>query len=102
MKILHQNGYSEEELRQYRMPIYSNLLECGQALAEAMRKFDVKPASARVYKEMDYISKYQLSADPSDPISPAVGEAMTIMWNDPSAPEVVVRQNEFYFMDSAA
>ncbi|KAI5305888.1 hypothetical protein KEM56_002974 [Ascosphaera pollenicola] len=102
MKILHQNGYSEEELKSYRMPIYSNLLECGQTLAEAMRRFEVKPASARVYKEMDYLLKYQLSADPSDPISPAVGEAMTVLWNDPSVPNVVSRQNEFYFMDSVA
>ncbi|KAI5287996.1 Guanine nucleotide-binding protein alpha-2 subunit [Ascosphaera aggregata] len=102
MKILHQNGYSQEELQSYRGPIYSNLMECAISLIQAMREFDIKPTCTKVYAEMEYLSTYQLSADPSEPISPAVGEAMTTLWSDSSVPALVARQNEFYFMDSAA
>lgn len=43
MKIIHQNGYSVEELAMYRLTIYKNLVDCGKALVMALRKFDIDP-----------------------------------------------------------
>lgn len=43
MKIIHQNGYSVEELAMYRLTIYKNLVDCGKALVMALRQFDIDP-----------------------------------------------------------
>jgi len=43
MKIIHQNGYSVEELAMYRLTIYKNLVDCAKALVMALRQFDIEP-----------------------------------------------------------
>ena len=43
MKIIHQNGYTVEELAQYRLTVYKNLVDCAKALIDAMRQCDIFP-----------------------------------------------------------
>ena len=38
MKIIHQTGFSRDELLTYRMTIYRNLVDSAQAIVLAMRK----------------------------------------------------------------
>ena len=42
MKIIHQNGFTQEELLTYRMTIYRNLVDSAQAIILAMRKIGVE------------------------------------------------------------
>jgi guanine nucleotide-binding protein G(i) subunit alpha len=46
MKIIHQNGYTLEELAMYRLTIYKNLVDCAKALVQALRQFNIEPESA--------------------------------------------------------
>ena len=46
MKIIHQNGYSMEELAMYRLTIYKNLVDCAKALGMALRNFNIEPENA--------------------------------------------------------
>ena len=41
MKIIHQNGYSRDELVSFRPTIYKNALESVQLLVSAMRRLSV-------------------------------------------------------------
>jgi hypothetical protein len=41
MKIIHQNGFTREELLTYRPIIYKNVLDSAQAIVLAMRKIGV-------------------------------------------------------------
>jgi guanine nucleotide-binding protein G(i) subunit alpha len=43
MKIIHQNGYSSDELMLYRLTVLKNLLDSAQALVLALRKFMLEP-----------------------------------------------------------
>lgn len=43
MKIIHQNGYSADELMLYRLTVLKNLLDSAQALVLALRKFQLEP-----------------------------------------------------------
>jgi guanine nucleotide-binding protein G(i) subunit alpha len=45
MKIIHQNGYSREELLAFRPLIWKNLLESGRDVVQALAKFDLQPLS---------------------------------------------------------
>lgn len=43
MKIIHQNGFTKDELESYRPIIYKNVLDSAQAIVLAMRKIGVEP-----------------------------------------------------------
>jgi guanine nucleotide-binding protein G(i) subunit alpha len=45
MKIIHQNGYTVEELAMYRLTIYKNLVDCARNLVLALQQFDIQPES---------------------------------------------------------
>ena len=40
MKIIHQNGYTADELMAWRAAVYKNLLESAHTLIAGVRKFD--------------------------------------------------------------
>ncbi|RDL35722.1 p-loop containing nucleoside triphosphate hydrolase [Venustampulla echinocandica] len=100
MKIIHQHGYSVEELSMYRMTIYKNLVDCAKALIAAMRQFDIQPTIPLNYERIDYLVDYQVVTEPPT-IDPEVGIAIQSLWKDPSMTAVMERQSEFYLMDSA-
>ena len=43
MKIIHQNGYTKDELMLYRLTILSNLLTAARTLVTGLRKFTLEP-----------------------------------------------------------
>ncbi|KAJ5664224.1 hypothetical protein N7507_004955 [Penicillium longicatenatum] len=96
MKIIHQNGYTVEELALYRLTVYKNLLDCAKALIEGYRLLIL---SRRDY--LTFLDEYHVDPDPNMPLDPKVGDAVAYLWNDPCTSTVLERQNEFYLMDSA-
>ena len=101
MKIIHQNGYTVEELVLHRVTVYKNLMDCAKALIIAMHQFDLEPSSAKVREAMEFLEMYSVDSDPETPLDPKVGESVTYVWNDPCTAQVLEHQNEFYLMDSA-
>ena len=101
MKIIHQNGYTVEELSLYRLTIFKNLVDCAKALIGAMRQFDVAPADETVGKYCDYLLEYQVDPDPQKPLDREVGDAVIALCGDPSYQQTLEHQSEFYLMDSA-
>ena len=39
MKIIHQNGYSQEELLMYKTTVYKNLQDCAKSIINALRMY---------------------------------------------------------------
>ncbi|KAJ5682458.1 hypothetical protein N7462_005623 [Penicillium macrosclerotiorum] len=101
MKIIHQNGYTVEELALYRLTVYKNLLDCAKALIEAYHHFSLEPSSQKVQDYIAFLEEYHVDPDPNTPLDAKVGDAVTYLWNDPCTSTVLERQNEFYLMDSA-
>lgn len=101
MKIIHQNGYSVDELALYRHTIYKNLVDCAKALIGATRQFDIELQDPANKENCNYIMEYSVDPDPHQPLDPKIGEAIKSLWNDPCIPKVFEHQNEFYMMDSA-
>ena len=101
MKIIHQNGYTVDELALYRLTVYKNLVDCARALVGAMRQFGIEPGDPRNQEYGDYVMEYQVDPDPHAPLDPMVGEAVTSIWKDTSMSAVLDHQSEFYLMDSA-
>lgn len=101
MKIIHQNGYTMDELALYRLTIYKNLIDCSKALIGAMRQFDIQCKNPANEQYCNYLFEYQVDPDPHTPLDPKVGTAVTSLWKDPSMDSLMERQSDFYLMDSA-
>ena len=101
MKIIHQNGYTLDELALYRLTIYKNLIDCSKALIGAMRQFDIQVKNPVNEQYCDYLFDYQVDPDPHTPLDPKVGTAVTSLWKDPGMEALMERLSDFYLMDSA-
>ncbi|KJX93145.1 Guanine nucleotide binding protein (G-protein) alpha subunit [Zymoseptoria brevis] len=101
MKIIHQNGYSHDELQLYRHTIYKNLIDCAKALVGAMRQFEIEIENEANRAHCDTIMEYTVDPDPQQSLDPKIGEAVASVWKDPCISKVFDHQNEFYLMDSA-
>lgn len=101
MKIIHQNGYSVEELSMYRLTIYKNLLDCAKALGMALRNFNVEPETPGNMDNLDFIMEFQVDPDPTVHLDPRLPTAIVALWKDPCIAKIMEHQNEFYLMDSA-
>lgn len=101
MKIIHQNGYTKDELALYRLTIYKNVLDCAKALIGAMQQFNIEPANPQNRDNGDYLLDYQVDPDPHTPLDPRVGTSVISIWKDPCIADIMEHQSEFYLMDSA-
>lgn len=101
MKIIHQNGYSKEELLNFRLIVYKNLIDSAQAIILACRKLGVDPEDPANRINADVILEYRIDSDPSNVLSPEIALAIESLWHDPIIPSVMDRSSEFYLMDSA-
>jgi len=101
MKIIHQNGYTVDELALYRLTIYKNLIDCSKALISAMRQFGIEPVMEVNREYTDYLLDYQVDPDPHTPLEYKVGNAVESLWRDGCVEVLMERQSEFYMMDSA-
>ena len=101
MKIIHQNGYTVEELSLYRLTIFKNLVDCAKALIGAMHQFEIEPNDPKVGEYCSYMMGYQVDPDPQKPLDREVGNAVIAICNDPCFGQTMEHQSEFYLMDSA-
>jgi guanine nucleotide-binding protein G(i) subunit alpha len=102
MKIIHQNGYTQEERALYRLTVYKNLIDCMKSLIAAMQQFEITPESQEVKDYIAYIEEYNVDPDPDSTLDPKAADAVEAIWHDPSANKTMERQSEFYLMDSAS
>ncbi|CAN9175130.1 unnamed protein product [Alternaria alternata] len=96
MKIIHQNGYTQDELAMYRLTIYKNVIDCAKALIGAMRQFDVTPEKPGNAELCDYLLEYTVDPDPEKPLDVRVGQAITSMWSDPCVGKVLEHSSDFF------
>ncbi|KAI6117778.1 guanine nucleotide binding protein, alpha subunit [Pisolithus thermaeus] len=102
MKIIHQNGFTNEELMTYRPTIYRNTLDSAQAIVLAMRKINVDCVNPLNRENVDKILDYRVDASPSFVFSSDIAKAIHDLWQDPIISTVLDHSSQFYLMDSAA
>ena len=101
MKIIHQNGYTQEERALYRLTIYKNLVDCMKSLIGAMHQFELEPEEHSTKDYMAYLEEFNVDPDPDTTLEPKAAEACEAIWKDPVSAKTMERQSEFYLMDSA-
>ncbi|KAL9077946.1 MAG: hypothetical protein Q9157_003128 [Trypethelium eluteriae] len=96
MKIIHQNGYTVDELAMYRLTVYKNVVDCAKALIAAMRQFDILPEAPGTQEYCDYLMEYSVDPDPHSALDVRVGQAVTALWKDPSIPKILDHSSDFF------
>lgn len=99
MKIIHQNGYTKEELLNWRVTVYRNIIQSAQAIVNALNQFEYRLASEKLEYEAQKISEYRLEEN----IDPFIIDAVISIWHDPAVTLLLDQKStEFYLMDSAS
>jgi len=123
MKIIHQDGFKEHELAEYRPIVYKNVLESAQQVVIYMKKIglECEEYSNRVrchglYWRMrrllilllrkalaEKVLEFKLDTSTTTPYFPTeIAEAIHQLWKDPIIPKIMdEHSSEFYLMDSA-
>jgi guanine nucleotide-binding protein G(i) subunit alpha len=101
MKIIHQNGYSVDELNMYRLTIYKNVIDCAKALIGAMKQLEIDPETDINKEYATYLADYSVDPDPEKPLDSQVGQAVSSLWRDACISKLMEHSTSFYIMDSA-
>ena len=99
MKIIHQNGYTREELVAFRPGIRKNTLECMQSLVLAIRNLSIPYHNALCVPIADDILKFDLHDPPY--FDEAFGEKLQTILLDDACAKAMEMSSHFYIMDSA-
>jgi G-protein alpha subunit len=102
MKIIHQNGYTIEELEKYRLAIYDNLIDSIQSVILEMQKLGIEPEREENKALCAKLMEYSVSKDPDEVIGKDIGDAISSIWSDPCISEVIKRSDQFYLTEYAA
>ncbi len=102
MKIIHHNGYSQEECLVYRDIIRSNALQSMKALIAATHKLSVpiddSENKARAAKINEYDQEALLNI--AKVYTPELGQDLELLWKDKGIQGVYARRSEFQLLDS--
>ncbi|OAX33137.1 guanine nucleotide binding protein, alpha subunit [Rhizopogon vinicolor AM-OR11-026] len=102
MKIIHQNGFTKDELMTFRPTIYRNTIDSAQAIILQMRNMNVECITLANRVCAERIIEYRVENTPNFIFSATIARAIHEMWQDPIIPKVMDRSSEFYLMDSAS
>lgn len=101
MKIIHQNGYSKQELYMFRLSVIKNLIDSVRAIALALRLLGMEPERLESREAADVLTQYEVPADANAYLPPEIGQLIQTLWSDPIIPRLLERRSEFYMMDNA-
>ncbi|KAG8974264.1 Guanine nucleotide-binding protein alpha-2 subunit [Tulasnella sp. 425] len=102
MKIIHQNGYTPDELAVFRLVVYKNLVDSARDIVLAMKKIGVDCVEGINRAHAAQILDYEVLSDASFRLSPDIANAIDSLWKDPIIATVMDHSSEFYLMDSAS
>ncbi|POW19528.1 hypothetical protein PSHT_04523, partial [Puccinia striiformis] len=87
MKIIHQNGYTREELLLFKLTIYKNVIDSAQAVVVAMRKLKLDPVEDINQSYSDKILDYRLDFNQfGGGLNPEIVRSIESLWHDPIIP----------------
>ncbi|KAF5355149.1 hypothetical protein D9756_005731 [Leucocoprinus leucothites] len=104
MKIIHQGGFTTDQLLEYRPIICRNVVECARSVVIYMRKTGIECQEITNRPLMEKILDYNPESYGGFDVhfSPDIAEAIHQFLKDPIVPRVIEdHMSEFYLMDSA-
>eukprot|EP01120_Amphizonella_sp_Union-15-10_P000992 TRINITY_DN1105_c0_g1_i1.p1 TRINITY_DN1105_c0_g1~~TRINITY_DN1105_c0_g1_i1.p1 ORF type:complete len:352 (+),score=94.31 TRINITY_DN1105_c0_g1_i1:52-1107(+) len=98
MKIIHLQGFTEEERLNFKDIIHSNIVNSMQTLIQAANRFEME-ISKKLESKVEAI--LNLNIYPLD-VNPEIGADIAALWKDKTIQKAFERSSEYQFFDSAA
>ncbi|AMD22465.1 HHL305Wp [Eremothecium sinecaudum] len=106
LKILHQNGFSKQELLEYKPFIFDNIIETGKDIINARHEFGVELEDHAGITEKDFelILNYRGADVREEAITPDLKFVLSRLWELPSTQKMLKgeHQSSIYLMDNAS
>lgn len=100
MKIIHGDGYSEEELKSFKSTVHSNLVACVVAVLKGMEKLNIDLQNPSNKAHASAVIKFPIPLEKGAMIPPEIGEGIKLLWQDKGFTECVKRAYEYQLSDS--
>ncbi|EJS44038.1 gpa2p [Saccharomyces arboricola H-6] len=104
LKILHQNGFTDQETKEYTPLIYQNLLEIARNIIQARTRFSVhlEPDCRLTQQDLSKVLSYEMPNNYTDQFPPDIAAVISELWALPSTQRLITGPNasKFYLMDS--
>lgn len=101
MKILHKNGFSQQDLEMIRPVVYSNTIQSMLAILRAMYFINIEFGDAERQKDAQVVYATVHAQRDSEPFSEELSLAMQRLWKDTGVQQCYMRSNEYQIDDSA-
>ncbi|CAB3398326.1 unnamed protein product [Caenorhabditis bovis] len=88
MRILHNKGFSDEEMQQQKKIVYNNTVTAMNALLKAMVKYNISFAHSARENDAKVIADIVKQSKESEPFTPELTVALTNLWNDKAVREL--------------
>ncbi|CAH1787847.1 unnamed protein product [Owenia fusiformis] len=101
MKILHHNGFSEDELIHMKSLIYSNTIQAIYNILDAMENLEIELEDPQYKRDAESV---EMLCDPINrghmDMTPEIGNAIRNLWTDKGVQKCFQRSNEYQLDDS--
>jgi GTPase SAR1 family protein len=101
MKIIHGDGFTEQELDSFRTVIYGNLASSLRAVVQAMPKLEIEFEHPENAEKAQVIINVITSIPTFDKLPSEVVDAFQSVWNDQGVKDCFGRAYEYQLNDSA-
>ncbi|MEJ1285782.1 solute carrier family 38 member 3 [Cricetulus griseus] len=102
MKIIHEDGYSEEECRQYRAVVYSNTIQSIMAIVKAMGNLQIDFADPQRADDARQLFALSCAAEEQGMLPEDLSGVIRRLWADHGVQACFGRSREYQLNDSAA
>nr|XP_043873141.1 guanine nucleotide-binding protein G(i) subunit alpha-2-like [Solea senegalensis] len=102
MKIIHEDGYSEDECKQYRAVVYSNTIQSIMAIVKAMVNLKIDYSSTTRVDDAQQLFALSAEAEEQGILPDELANVIRRLWSDSGIQSCFTRSREYQLNDSAA
>uniref|UniRef100_A0A8D0D6P3 Guanine nucleotide-binding protein G(i) subunit alpha-2 n=2 Tax=Sander lucioperca TaxID=283035 RepID=A0A8D0D6P3_SANLU len=102
MKIIHEDGYSEDECKQYRAVVYSNTIQSIMAIVKAMASLKIDYSNPGRLDDAQQLFALSAAAEEQGIFPDDLSNVMRRLWGDRGIQSCFARSREYQLNDSAA
>ena len=95
MRIIHGKDYAEDELKQFKPVIYSNLVKGMKVLIDAREKLHIPWGSEASIQHANLVFSYDNNVKLDEPVFMQYVPAMEVLWQDEGIRTAFDRRREF-------
>uniref|UniRef100_A0A452T1K6 Guanine nucleotide-binding protein G(o) subunit alpha-like n=1 Tax=Ursus maritimus TaxID=29073 RepID=A0A452T1K6_URSMA len=101
MKIIHEDGFSGEDVKQYKPVVYSNTIQSLAAIVRAMDTLGIEYGDKERKADAKMVCDVVSRMEDTEPFSAELLSAMMRLWGDSGIQECFNRSREYQLNDSA-